>query len=96
MEVLSESVVIKIIGYIFGIGIMAYANKFSLKYFQKEFQHHKESDKEKYEEGVRRLETITSKIDILKTNQIKNCTDISHLKEEFGKLERRCYERHSE
>ena len=34
-------------------------------------------------------------IEEVKTNTIKNCTDIRHIKTDFEKLEERCYNRHA-
>ena len=82
---LSEGIILKALGILGGVVMLAYANHWSMRFHQKEFNREVEERKKQGE-----------KIEEVKINTIKNCSDIRHLQDSFNKLEDRCYERHTE
>ena len=82
---LSEGIILKALGVLGGVVMLAYANHWSMRFHQKEFNMEVEERKKQGD-----------KIEEVKTNTIKNCSDIKHLQDRFNKLEDRCYERHTE
>lgn len=96
MEGLSESIILKALGVLGGVVLLAYANHWSMKFHQKEFNRERDERIKQNEKCDEVFKEAFVKIEEIKTNTIKNCSDIKHLDNKFDKLENRCYERHSE
>lgn len=96
MEGLPENIILKALGVFGGVVLLAYANHFSMKFHQKEFERDREERDKKEKKIDETFIEAFGKIEDIKVNTIKNCTDIKHLDNKIDKLENRCYERHSE